>query len=94
MTEVIEREMGATIQELHALTPIQQEQNDAVKKAADSFSHMEQEMKQMMQELSASTTSIRELGYMQQSLLLTIGNVSAVSEQAAASSAEVSTFNF
>ncbi|MFX3632835.1 MAG: methyl-accepting chemotaxis protein [Candidatus Pristimantibacillus sp.] len=90
MTATIETEMEATVAELHAVLPMLKEQSTAVNSAAYTFGHMEQEMNQVMLEIASSTESINQLGLMQQNLLMTIGNVSAVSEQSAASSMEVS----
>ncbi|MUT65402.1 methyl-accepting chemotaxis protein [Paenibacillus sp. NEAU-GSW1] len=89
MTNQIEQEMEATIAELQSVAPLLQEQSSAVNTAASTFSHMENQMNQVMQEISSSTSSIHQLGEMQKFLVLTISNVSAVSEQSAAASMEV-----
>lgn len=89
MTATIEQEMEATAAELHAVVPILQDQSAAVNTAARTFGHMESEMKQVINEIAYSSKSIEELAHMQQTLVLTIGNVSAVSEQSAASTMEV-----
>lgn len=89
MTEAIQFEVEATISELHAVMPMLQEQSTAVKSAADTFGGMEREMKEVLREIASSSSSILELDGSQQLLVMTIGNVSAVSEEAAASSSEV-----
>ncbi|EFM11221.1 methyl-accepting chemotaxis sensory transducer [Paenibacillus curdlanolyticus YK9] len=91
MTEEIQHGIDATVVELGAISPLLEEQNSAVKEAADLFGEVKEQMGLFAQELTQSTASVMTLGESQNTLIASIENVSAVSQQSAASSEEVAT---
>ncbi|MWC30836.1 methyl-accepting chemotaxis protein [Paenibacillus sp. MMS18-CY102] len=91
MTEEIQHGIDSTVGELGTISPLLKEQNTAVKEAAVLFGEVKNQMGLFVHELAQSTSSIVELDESQNTLIASIENVSAVSQQSAASSEEVAT---
>lgn len=91
MTEEIQRGIDVTAAELGAIAPLLREQNDAVKEAADVFGEVKSQMDIFVREIEQSTASVAALDESQRTLISSIENVSAVSQQSAASTEEVAT---
>ncbi|MFC5702445.1 methyl-accepting chemotaxis protein [Cohnella faecalis] len=89
ITDVIQQEIDATVVDLGSVSPVLAQQNAAVLEAAEIFGGVKSEMNLFVQELAVSTESIIELDSSQKVLVESIGTVSAVSEESAASSEEV-----
>ena len=91
MTEDIQDGIDGTVDELGTISPLLLEQHAAVKEAAAIFSEVRSQMGVFAEEIEQSTSSVVSLEESQRALSASIENVSAVSQQSAASTEEVAT---
>jgi len=91
MTEDIQEGIDGTVAELGTISPLLLEQHAAVKEAASIFSEVRSQMGLFAEEIEQSTSSVVSLEQSQRTLSDAIENVSAVSQQSAASTEEVAT---
>lgn len=88
-TRAIQTEIGDTVRTLADIHPLFQEQTTSVKEAGRIFAAVRQEMEQLTGRLETVTGAIGLLSQSQYKLSETIGSVSAVADQASASTEQV-----
>ena len=89
ITETIQREIDETVAVLSEAYPLFQEQTASVKEADQIFKNVQEEMEKFIRHLDEATHSVQQLEEAQKVLSEAMANVSAVSEEASATSQEV-----
>ncbi|MFC5528743.1 methyl-accepting chemotaxis protein [Cohnella yongneupensis] len=89
ITELIQGEIEETVNVLTEAYPLFQEQMSSVKDTDSLFRRVREQMGELISDMEEATRSIRDLDKVQVELSGSMSNVSAVSEQASATSEEV-----
>ncbi|WP_240417259.1 methyl-accepting chemotaxis protein [Paenibacillus periandrae] len=92
-TQAIQLEVDETVTSLAEVYPVFREQTISVNETDLIFRQVQLQMDQFVNNLAGVNTSMRELREMQQILIDTIGNVSAVSEESSAISEQVASLS-